>query len=146
MGSDIVLLPPVSTVCLVIFCQSDTVISAMSVRMAIFADTINTPARHAEMHSENPFSSNPLQPHAPIVAPVFDSFDRSTRKHVGNLIGLFTMETFLVNLVPERIRGIYLVVENTCSQTFTFKIDGNRVSQLKESVAVGRTFCSSLCS
>lgn len=67
------------------------------------------------------------QPHVTIAAPVFDSFNKDTRKHVGDVLGLFTLEVSLVNLLPTGVRGILVVAENTCEQTFTFRLDGNQV-------------------
>ena len=72
------------------------------------------------------------QPYLAIATPVFDSFDKSIRSHVGDIAGFFTLETFLVNLLPEGVRGVNIVVSNTCGQTFTFVLDGPQVSALLE--------------
>lgn len=74
-------------------------------------------------------SGNPYTPHTAFAVPVFDSFYRSDRRHVADLVSVFSVEAILVNLLPEGVRGVYLIVENTCDQKYTFKLDGRRVRQ-----------------
>ena len=69
-----------------------------------------------------------FQPHAILIAPVFDSFDHETRNNVGSVITMFSFDAFLINLLPEGVNGMYIVVSGTCGTEFTYRIDGNFVS------------------
>ena len=109
---------------------TDTILATATPEMTGFAESLLSTELHKHLHEEYPLSGNQFQPHASIGVPVFDGFDKATRKHVGNILGLFTMETFLINLLPEGVRGVFVVVENTCDQIFTFRLDGNRVSRV----------------
>lgn len=105
----------------------DVVFSPAAREMTGFADTIVTTARHEAWHATYPMSNAPYQPHVAVVGPVFDSFDPTSRRHVGDIVGLFTMEGLLLNLLPQGVRGIMVVVESSCGDVFTFRLDGNQV-------------------
>lgn len=98
--------------------------------MVLFAETVISPQRHKALHDVEPRSGNRFEPHASVASPVFDAFDRATRQHVGDIIGIFTPESFLMNLLPEGVPGVFVVVENTCDQQLTYELNGNLVSAL----------------
>lgn len=122
------------------FCRSsETLLGVPSDRTTQFSDTLLSPQRHQRLHNDYLGTNNTYQAHVTVAAPIFDSFDKATRKHVGDLLGIFAMESFLINLLPEGVRGVYVVVENTCGKIFTFRLDGNRVSAL-DALWTGGTF------
>lgn len=70
-----------------------------------------------------------VSPHVNLVNPIFESvFDTKNSKIVGHLFSLITWDRYLVNLLPEGIGGIVIVLRNNCEQVFTYEIDGNFVS------------------
>ena len=68
-----------------------------------------------------------MQPHGMVITPVFDSLDLLDRKPVGSVMALFSLDIFLVNLLPEGANGFYVVVKTSCGGDFTYRIDGNHV-------------------
>jgi class 3 adenylate cyclase len=54
--------------------------------------------------------------------PVFDSFDVDTRKVVGVLCSMLYWRIYL-DILPQDMRGIVCVLENSNNQTFTYQID-----------------------
>lgn len=65
-----------------------------------------------------------LDPSTGMSYPVFDSFDRSTRRVVGTFGFTLYWKFYLRNILPPNARGIYCVVSNTKNQSVTFRIDG----------------------
>eukprot|EP00977_Amphora_coffeiformis_P005788 scaffold1221_cov207-Amphora_coffeaeformis.AAC.47 len=68
------------------------------------------------------------QPHGMLLVPIVDSFDTSQARHVGTVTALFSLDSFLINLLPQGVNGVFLVVKNTCGVDHTYRIDGNDVS------------------
>eukprot|EP00977_Amphora_coffeiformis_P020551 scaffold8371_cov199-Amphora_coffeaeformis.AAC.4 len=108
----------------------DTVLGAISDQMLLFTEVILSPSRHQALHDKAPRSGERFEPHASIASPVFDTFDRETRKQVGDVVALFALESFLINLLPEGVNGVYVVVANSCNQAITYVINGNKVIYL----------------
>jgi hypothetical protein len=68
-------------------------------------------------------------PHGTFIQPVFvDALDPSS-KMVGYIIVALAWDAYLTNLLPEGVSGLYCVVKNTCNQSLTYKLTGNRVSR-----------------
>lgn len=63
-------------------------------------------------------------PHSVLMAPVYDSFDTSKRSLSGIIHGILPWDSYLAELLPPSVNGIYCVLKNSCGQTFTFRIDG----------------------
>lgn len=102
-----------------------------SVENGLWVDALFGSEAHLAMHTgDKSRTSDALQPHAIITVPVFDSFDKETRKDVATIIAIMSLDTFLVNSLPEGVNGIYLVIENTCDQQYTYRLDGNKVKYL----------------
>ena len=92
-----------------------------------------------EEHSEDEHSGHGrhghdiivMQPHGMVVSPIFDSFDKQTRKDVGSVTSLFSLEAYLINLLPNGVNGFYVVVKSSCTGAetyFTYRVNGNHVS------------------
>mmetsp|Transcript_14870 Transcript_14870/g.33712 ORF Transcript_14870/g.33712 Transcript_14870/m.33712 type:complete len:866 (+) Transcript_14870:165-2762(+) len=58
--------------------------------------------------------------------PVFSDAQDSS----SNLVGFFSVglawDVYLTNLLPEGVVGLYCVVKNTCGQSLTYRLSGNR--------------------
>jgi len=68
-----------------------------------------------------------------LVYPIFDRFNDmngTPQKLVGMLATNIYWKFFLSRLLPQRIRGIILVVENSYNQSFTYRIDGPEATLL----------------
>lgn len=102
-------------------------LNAASLETGLWVDALLGQEAHAALHSGKTRDGITLQPHATLVTPVYDSFDKATRNDVGTIIAVFSLDTFLTKSLPRGVRGIYLVVENTCQQAFTYRLDDNTV-------------------
>ena len=58
--------------------------------------------------------------------------DESNANVVGYLMGIMAFDAYLVDLLPDGVRGIHVIVENTCNSTFTYELDGNSAIYLGE--------------
>lgn len=56
--------------------------------------------------------------------PVFDSFNRTSRKAVAVLKSVIHWKSYLRFILPSNVRGITVVLQNRCDGSHTFEIDG----------------------
>jgi hypothetical protein len=68
-------------------------------------------------------------PHTYVLYPVFGSFTKDGQSHtshdvVASLIMVLPFDELLLNMIPEGVNGIEVVVDNTCGQQFTYRING----------------------
>jgi hypothetical protein len=68
------------------------------------------------------------RPHAFLVQPIFREIYNDTSEMVGTINALITWDRYFTNLLPEGVQGITCVASNTCGQSFTYYLDGNKVS------------------
>jgi hypothetical protein len=69
-----------------------------------------------------PYITSPL---TRVYLPVFDSFNDTTRKPAALMTALIRWESYFVDVLPSRIRGINMVLDNKCGDVYTFKIEGH---------------------
>ena len=68
-------------------------------------------------------------PHSSIIYPVFDSF--GPNRTIGGLLNIPVLWRFTFsNLLPENAIGITIVVRNSNNQTFTYRVDGPKVTYM----------------
>jgi hypothetical protein len=65
-------------------------------------------------------------PHSLLAQPVFNNIEKS--EIVGALYGLVAWDSYMANLLPKDVRGIYAVLKNNCGQSQTYVINGEKVS------------------
>ncbi|KAL7563389.1 hypothetical protein ACA910_016490 [Epithemia clementina (nom. ined.)] len=86
-------------------------------------------AMHSRMHAPHSSAESTTDPsiqaHTIVYEPVFTELGDDTSKVGGFLTALFGFDFLLVELLPESIRGFYLVVENSCGDSYTYMLDGN---------------------
>ena len=70
------------------------------------------------------FPSGSDEPQAFYYQPLYDSFDKESRKFVGQLLILLRWNVYFSDILPDGVRGISLVLENTCNDTATWEIEG----------------------
>jgi hypothetical protein len=87
-------------------------------------------------HVNNDHAELGSWPESYMVVPIFNhtrqpgDIDDSSGKVVATLVSLLPWHKYFDNLVPEGIDGIYLVVRDTCSNAFTYMINGPVVDYL----------------
>ena len=59
-----------------------------------------------------------------MVTPIFDSFDDEKKNLVAVVASAIVWRTYFIDILPENARGVTVVLENTCGQAFTYRIDG----------------------
>ena len=70
------------------------------------------------------YPSDTVEPDSFYYQPLYDSFDQESKKVVGELLILLRWNVHFSDILPDDVRGIYLVLENTCNDTATWEIEG----------------------
>ena len=67
-------------------------------------------------------------PHSALMHPIFSSVDEDEKGNRGTLLGMLVAilpwDSYFQNLIPSKIRGIVVVLHNTCGEHFTYRLDG----------------------
>ena len=79
---------------------------------------------HEARHHQDGKEVNITQPHCSLVQPVFSSLDADA-DIAGYIMGIMAFDAYLIDLLPDGVRGIHVVVENTCGAVFTYRLNGN---------------------
>jgi hypothetical protein len=66
-------------------------------------------------------------PHAYLVEPVFARVGDPSALVVGYVQGLVPFDRLLQNVLPEGVRGVYVVLNNNCAEVYTYILNGNKV-------------------
>jgi hypothetical protein len=93
------------------------------------------PEEHLAYHQQ--FSSVPLtanssqyRPHSLFLIPVLERLHDKGSKMVGVLISTLAWDRYLAGLVPDSVSGIMVELTNTCNESFTYILKGNRSNYL----------------
>lgn len=78
---------------------------------------------HATYHSQRPGEEVDF-PHTYVLTTVHDKVDTADSTIIGYLFANVGFDWALQNLFEPEVTGLYVVGENTCNQTFTYKVDG----------------------
>jgi len=81
-----------------------------------------------EMDDKNnkaPVKDKRQAPRNLVLQPVFDSFDSSNRNLAGILMGIFSWDLYLTNLLPINVEAVVCVIKNTCGDIFSYEIKGS---------------------
>lgn len=71
--------------------------------------------------------NNTRHPHSFHVSPVFATLNDRTSPIVGVLIARIPWDRYLTNLMPENVVGVDVVLTNTYSQAYTYRLNGPEV-------------------
>lgn len=88
------------------------------------ADIAFSDAEHEAMHSEKMESVKDELPHAILFHPIRANPDDMESEVVAMIIAGIAWDNSLLNLLPKEIQGIYVVMDNTCGQAYTFLLNG----------------------
>jgi hypothetical protein len=66
-------------------------------------------------------------PHSVFVQPVYEKLNEPDAELVGMICATVPWDRYLANLLPIGVNGIMAVLENSCGQTFTYAIRGDKV-------------------
>jgi hypothetical protein len=66
-------------------------------------------------------------PHSAFIHPVFEDLTNSSSRLVGFLSSIVAWDAFFGGLLPEGVSGIHAVLSNSCGQSFTYVLEGQRV-------------------
>lgn len=99
--------------------------------MSGLASQVVTPEEHAQSHQQ--YGSNVTaedvndHPHSFLLSPVFDELGNPKAELKGLLQSVVDWDRYLINLLPEGVNGVVCVLKNTCGQSFTYILNGNKV-------------------
>jgi hypothetical protein len=73
----------------------------------------------------NEVSPNVVEwPESVLAAPIFETLDPTNRKVVAVYSAVIPWHFYLENVLPDTVKGIYVVITNTCQQSFTYLVHG----------------------
>ena len=70
------------------------------------------------------------RPHCGFMQPVYKDMFNTSSEIVATMQAGVPWDRYLVNLLPPNVTGIHVVLSNTCNQSFTYTLDGNKVSNM----------------
>lgn len=68
------------------------------------------------------------RPHFIMTTPVFEELGNRFSTVVGVILSVVSLDAYMGNLIPSTVKPIDLVVESSCNQTFTYRLDGSESS------------------
>jgi hypothetical protein len=71
------------------------------------------------------------RPHCGFMQPVYRDLYDPTSGIVATMQAGVPWDSYMSNLLPEGVSGINIVLSNTCDQSFTYSLDGNKVKHHK---------------
>lgn len=80
---------------------------------------------HNRFEAMNP-AADPAGPHTIFAQPITGTLGGHDLV-VGHLVGLVAMKSYLSNLVPSGVKGITMVVANTCGEEHSFLLEEGKV-------------------
>lgn len=103
----------------------DTVLISRSFVIGNFSESspLQDASQHRILVNEDENSSVLVKHHSTMVHPIFTSFLDSTSSIVGFIISYLHWESYLQDLVPTGVRGIFLVLRNSCGQSLTYELE-----------------------
>jgi len=69
-------------------------------------------------------------PHSVVMQPVFDAF--GSDQVAGFLLGVVAWDRYFAKLLPDEVNNIVAVLRNSCGDSFTYIIDGDKVRNRSE--------------
>lgn len=111
--------------------------SATNGTFSTLPDTFIGLDQAAHDHEHMDYSSNVEggtadHPHSMYVHPVYETLEDPSSKLVGYLSSVVSWDRFLSHLLPDGVYGLTAVLTNTCNQSYTYVLDGHRVSYVLE--------------
>ena len=110
-------------------CPKDFVLGQMNTRYQELAITLLGESRHNLMHPG--MQSGQATPHALFSQPIQGTVDGASGV-VGYLLGVVALDTYLTDLIPPGVKGLAMVVENTCGDQHTFRLEQGRAIYVGE--------------
>lgn len=102
--------------------------------LAVNHPVITTVVEAAFLETNYEFRFDPEQyaePHSYVLTPVYDVLTEN-RTAVAFLSAFLRWGAFFTDVLPSSQHGIFVVLESTCAQTFTYEIFGNKAVYLGE--------------
>ena len=104
---------------------------AFNVRNGLGESVLNQ-ADHSAFHAQFVISDKESsafeRPHAFFFQPVFREVYNDTSEIVGTVNALVPFDRYFADLLPDGVKGITAVLENTCGRLYTYYLVGNKVS------------------
>lgn len=88
------------------------------------------PEEHAKMHSNGAEGAN--NPHSFTFQPIHEKPGDLQSRVVAMFAVATAWDFSMLNLLPANVKGMYCIVQNTCNQTVTYRVDGADATYLGE--------------
>ena len=102
------------------------------VRQYVSKHVAFTQEEHEAKHTGSLAEDAAELPHAMVFHPVHVDPDDDKSDVVAMVLGGMAWDAPLVNLLPEEAKGLVVVVENSCNQSYSFELNGPRAVFLGE--------------
>jgi hypothetical protein len=109
----------------------DAVFSRFNPFYAGVGDTIIGALGHQKDHdADHPTfpSDRMLNPHSTAAQPVYNSLKSSSNEIVGYVFATISWDHFLIDVVPQGVNGINVILRNSCNQSVTYQLYGDEVN------------------
>lgn len=103
------------------------------VRFYVSADIAFTKGEHAALHSPVLKTVTTQLPHSILFQPIHKIPDDDDSEVVAFIAGGSAWDASMLDLLPDGVNGLYVVVRNNCNQSYTFVINGPEAVYLGDS-------------
>ena len=99
----------------------DTMFAITNFFLGIVVDLLVGEEKHKVLHDNRHKQIGAAQPHGTLSQPVFSGLDQENSEVVGYLMGIMAFDAYLIDLLPDGVNGIDVVVGTTCGDKFTYR-------------------------
>lgn len=117
----------------------DAVFSAFSEVFVDLTDQLIGVDDHEALHA----TDRRLHPHSIAAQPVYKGLSAQADDVVGYIYSVVSWESYLLNLLPDGVVGIVVVLRNSCGQSVTYELTGNDVSTQYKKTTQQTHYCLS---
>jgi class 3 adenylate cyclase len=82
------------------------------------------------------------RPHTYLLTPVYERLGNKSSDVVGAFVSTVAFDRYLADLLPDRVRGIFAILKNTCGQEYSYELTGTQAVYLGEGDVHDRHFDS----
>lgn len=107
----------------------DAVFSAFSDVLVSLTDQLVGEEEHQTSHATDRF----LHPHSVAAQPVYRGLGTDTDDVVAYIYSTVSWDKYLLKLLPEEVKGIFVVLRNSCGQSVTYELNGAEAIVLADS-------------
>ena len=109
----------------------DAVFSSFNYKIGFLQDLMGTAVDHGRTHAENEGTADVPHPQSISAQAVFQGLSDDQLFAVGYIFTIISWDKYLINLLPQGVHGIVVVLKSSCGDSVTYVLEG------KEAIFVG---------